>query len=88
MDGVDIKEIDVNWLRRRIVFISQDTSLFATTIFNNITYGLDENDPKRCIEEVQKAAKLANAHNFISALPNGTSIQLFFKNKQNPFHFF
>lgn len=66
-DGIDIKEIKKDDLRRSLAIVLQDTHLFTGTIKDNIRYGrLEATD-----EEVVYAAKLANAHNFIKKLPLG-----------------
>ncbi|MCE7986486.1 MAG: ABC transporter ATP-binding protein [Caldilinea sp. CFX5] len=67
LDGKDIREIRLRALRRQIGIVQQDVYLFAGTVADNIRYGkLDT-----CREEIIAAAKKANAHEFIMALPNG-----------------
>lgn len=62
IDGVDIKEFDLRWLRSQIGLVSQEPILFEGSIAENIRYGkIDATD-----EEVITAAKMANAHNFIT----------------------
>ena len=66
-DGIDVRDIRKESLRRSLGIVLQDTHLFTGTIADNIRYGkLDATD-----EEVQAAARLANADTFISHLPNG-----------------
>ena len=66
-DGIPIKEISKVSLRRSLGMVLQDTHLFTGTVRENIRYGrLDATD-----EEIVAAAKLANAHYFISHLPEG-----------------
>ena len=66
-DGIDIKDIKKDDLRRSLGIVLQDTHLFTGTIADNIRYGnLNATD-----EEVKAAAKLANAHTFIKHLPHG-----------------
>lgn len=66
-DGIDIRDIKKDDLRRSISLIVQDTHLFTGTIADNIRYGrLNATD-----EEVLEAAKIANADSFIRRLPNG-----------------
>jgi len=66
-DGIDVKEIHKDDLRRSLSMVLQDTHLFTGTVRENIRYGrLDATD-----EEVVEAAKLANAHSFIKHLPQG-----------------
>ncbi len=67
IDGIDIREVTLESLRRQIGIVSQDVLLFHDTIANNIRYGA----PKKSIEDVIKVAKAANAHEFIMAQPNG-----------------
>lgn len=66
-DGIDIKKIRKDDLRRSLSMVLQDTHLFTGTVRENIRYGnLHATD-----EQVESAAKLANAHHFISHLPQG-----------------
>ncbi|ESO94117.1 hypothetical protein LOTGIDRAFT_145119, partial [Lottia gigantea] len=67
IDGVDVKEMNVKWLREHIGIVSQEPTLFATTIEENIRYGRDGVSK----DMVEKAAKDANAHDFIKQLPEG-----------------
>ena len=67
LDGVDIRELQVRWLRKQIGLVSQEPALFAMSIRENIRYGLEGASDA----QVEEAAESANAHNFISALPNG-----------------
>jgi ABC-type multidrug transport system fused ATPase/permease subunit len=67
VDGKDIRNFELSSLRHHIGIVSQDTYIFNNSIRDNIAYGLkDVSD-----EQVMEAARLANAHEFISALPNG-----------------
>ena len=67
IDGIDIKKIKKDELRKAIAIVLQDTHLFTGTVRENIRYGrLDATD-----EEVYDAARLASAHSFITKLPNG-----------------
>lgn len=72
IDGVDMKELQLRWLRNQIGLVSQEPALFATSIIGNIQYGKDG----ATMEEVFEAAKSANAHTFISQLPNGYDTQV------------
>lgn len=67
IDGVSVKDIALNKLRRSIGFISQDPFLYNISIMDNIRYGLSSATEAQVIE----AAKKAGAHEFISMLPNG-----------------
>ncbi|XP_060086046.1 ATP-dependent translocase ABCB1-like [Ylistrum balloti] len=66
IDGTDIRELNVPWLRQHIGIVSQEPVLFATTIAENIRYGRENVTD----DEIRKAAEMANAHNFISNLPD------------------
>ena len=67
INGKDIKTVKTESLRREVGMIQQDTFLFSASVKENIAYGrADATD-----EEIIEAAKLAEAHEFISALPNG-----------------
>ena len=66
-DGIDIKEINKEDLRKSLGMVLQDTNLFTGTIMDNIRYGNIDATDEECIE----AAKLANADNFIRLLPEG-----------------
>jgi ATP-binding cassette subfamily B protein len=65
IDGVDVREVTVTSLRRAIAVISQDPFLFSTTVRENIAFGA----PDASDEEVEQAARLAQAHEFIDELP-------------------
>ena len=67
MGGVNIKELNLKWLRSHIGVVSQEPVLFDTTIAENIRFGKEDATK----EEIQEAAKNANAHNFITELPKG-----------------
>ncbi|KAM9992736.1 hypothetical protein ACTFIY_010171 [Dictyostelium cf. discoideum] len=67
IDGYSIKQLNAKWLRSRIGIVSQEPSLFATTILENLRYG----NPNATEDEIIEAAKLANAHQFISNFPKG-----------------
>ena len=65
LDGKDIKTLDMSWFRSKIGYVQQEAMMFSDTIFNNIAYG----KPNATIEEVLKAADIANAHEFILRHP-------------------
>ncbi|KAI5425827.1 ABC transporter B family member 1 [Lathyrus oleraceus] len=67
IDGKDIRKYNLKSLRRHISVVPQEPCLFATTIYENIAYGHDSATETEIIE----AATLANAHKFISSLPDG-----------------
>lgn len=72
LDGVDVRELSNEELRRKVGIALQETVLFSGTIRDNIRYGR----PEATEEEVVAAAKAAQAHDFISALPEGYDTQL------------
>jgi ATP-binding cassette subfamily B protein len=67
LDGVDLRDYHLGDLRRQFGIVLQDPVLFSTTIAENIAYGR----PDATREQIITAARLANAHDFISALPEG-----------------
>ncbi|GAA6618570.1 ABC transporter ATP-binding protein [Scytonema sp. NUACC26] len=67
IDGVDIRDVTLHSLRRQIGIVPQETIMFSGTIAQNIAFGQDSFD----MEAVEKAAKIANAHKFITQLPDG-----------------
>ena len=76
LDGHDIQSLNLRWLRQQISLVSQEPTLFGTTIFGNIKHGLIGTKFEHVGEEEQKeliinAAKMANAHDFIMTLPEG-----------------
>ncbi|GMH26965.1 hypothetical protein Nepgr_028808 [Nepenthes gracilis] len=72
LDGVDIRTLQLRWLRDQIGLVNQEPALFATTILENILYG----KPDATMAEVEAAASAANAHSFITLLPNGYNTQV------------
>ncbi|KAG5894745.1 ATP-dependent translocase ABCB1, partial [Gonioctena quinquepunctata] len=66
-DDVDIRDLNLNWLKQKIAVVSQEPALFATTIAENIRYG----KLSATQAEIEEAARRANAHKFISSLPHG-----------------
>lgn len=67
IDGVDLKDCTLNSVRKKMGIVTQESILFNDTILSNIAFGI-ENPPQ---EEVIKAAKIANAHEFIMTTPKG-----------------
>lgn len=67
LDGVDVRKLQLHSLRSHIGVVQQDNYLFSGTVLHNIEYGR----PGASREDIVRAAKLAGAHEFISALPNG-----------------
>ena len=71
-DGININKIKKQDLRRSLGIVLQDTNLFTGTVMENIRYGRLDATDEECIE----AAKLANAHDFITRLPEGYNSEL------------
>ncbi|TVY36202.1 Leptomycin B resistance protein [Lachnellula subtilissima] len=76
LDGHDVSTLNLRWLRQQISLVSQEPTLFGTTIFENIGHGLigtrfegEKDDKKKDL--IIEAAKMANAHDFITGLPEG-----------------
>jgi ATP-binding cassette subfamily B protein len=67
IDGIDIQDVTLNTLRRQIGIVPQETILFSGTIAQNIAFGQSYYE----LKDVQKAAEIANAHQFISQFPEG-----------------
>ncbi|KAL2611668.1 hypothetical protein R1flu_023360 [Riccia fluitans] len=67
IDGIDIKSIQLRWLREHIGLVSQEPVLFGTSIRENISYGKEG----ATMEEIKEAAALANAAKFIARVPQG-----------------
>lgn len=65
IDNVDIREINIKYLRSQMSIVEQQPTLFNLTIAENISYGLNDATQDQIVE----AAKLANVHNFIDSLP-------------------
>ena len=70
LDGDNINDVDPSYLRRFIGTVSQEPVLFSTSIRNNIIYGAEDPDSVTQ-EQLETAAREANAHNFISNFPDG-----------------
>ncbi|KAI3935537.1 hypothetical protein MKW92_025166 [Papaver armeniacum] len=67
IDGVNLKELKLRWIREKIGLVSQEPALFACSIKNNIAYGRDG----ATLEDIKAAAELANVAKFIDELPEG-----------------
>lgn len=72
IDGNDIKRLNLRSLRKKIGLVQQEPALFATTIYDNIKYGKEDASEI----EVMKAARAANAHSFVSRMPEGYQTQV------------
>jgi ABC-type multidrug transport system fused ATPase/permease subunit len=68
IDGHDIRDLDLKWLRSHIAYVQQEPQLFGLTVRENITFGMDREVTQ---EEVESATVKANAHEFISKWPDG-----------------
>ena len=68
VDGTDVRDVTVPSIRRQIGYVSQETFLFYGTVRDNVAYGLPDADD----EAINEAAKAAEAHEFISNLPEGS----------------
>lgn len=76
LDGVSVGDLNLRWLRQQVSLVSQEPTLFATTIAGNIAHGLIGTEHEHQSEEqvrelVENAARMSNAHDFICALPEG-----------------
>lgn len=67
LDGINIRSLTLNDLRRHVGLVSQDVFMFHGTIRENITYG----SPEATDQQIEQAARLSEAHEFIQALPHG-----------------
>ena len=67
IDGVDVRDVTLTSLRRQLAVVTQFTFLFNDTVRANIAFG----EPERSLDDVIAAARAANAHEFITALPEG-----------------
>jgi len=67
IDDVNIKDIDMSYFRSQIGYVQQEPMMFRDTVYNNIAYA----DPSANVEQVLAAAEIANAHHFITRLPDG-----------------
>ncbi len=66
LDGMDIRGLDLRWLREQIALVPQDTFLFSGDVWSNLRYG----NPKASREQMVRAAQLANADEFLIRLPD------------------
>jgi subfamily B ATP-binding cassette protein MsbA len=67
IDGIDVRDMTLTSLRGLMGIVTQEVLLFNDTVANNIAYGMD----KYSMEEIEQAAKLANAYDFIMEMPEG-----------------
>ncbi len=69
IDGIEVHELSPRWLSQHISIVSQEPTLFGRSIKRNIMYGLEGTDQEPTDEEIERVAKLANAHSFIEKMP-------------------
>eukprot|EP00594_Rhizosolenia_setigera_P019715 CAMPEP_0178968634 /NCGR_PEP_ID=MMETSP0789-20121207/18378_1 /TAXON_ID=3005 /ORGANISM="Rhizosolenia setigera, Strain CCMP 1694" /LENGTH=1391 /DNA_ID=CAMNT_0020654615 /DNA_START=25 /DNA_END=4196 /DNA_ORIENTATION=- len=79
LDGKNLKDLNVNWLRNQIGLVSQEPVLFSCSIRDNIAHGVSSSEGgsgKPTQEQIEEAAKMANAHDFIMSFPDGYDTQV------------
>ncbi|WFD21498.1 ABC-type xenobiotic transporter [Malassezia equina] len=81
LDGVKLRDLNIQWLRTQIGLVAQEPTLFNTTVWENIAFGLLHTPYEHWSDEkkdalIQEAARLANAHQFILRLPEGYHTQV------------
>ena len=74
LDGHELKSLKLRWLRQQIGLVSQEPTLFATSIKENLLLGRDSQSATQA--EMEEAAMVANAHSFIVKLPDGYDTQV------------
>jgi len=72
IDGIEIRNFDLKWLRKQIGIVAQNNILFSGTLRENIAYA----QRKASIDEIENAAKMAQIHDFIETLPKGYDTQI------------
>jgi ABC-type multidrug transport system fused ATPase/permease subunit len=80
VDGIDVKDMNLKWLRAQMGIVTQEPILFAVSLHENIAYG--DNTKVMTREEVIKAARSANIHDFITTLPLGYDTNIGSKGSQ------
>ncbi|KID64334.1 ATP-binding cassette multidrug transport protein ATRC, partial [Metarhizium hybridum] len=81
LDGREIKDLNINWLRKNVRLVQQEPVLFQGSVFENIAYGLIgtewQDAPKEVqLEKIKEAARMAFADDFITELPDGYDTQI------------
>ena len=71
LDGENIKNLKLDWLRNQIGLVTQEPALLSLSIRDNIAYGRDAT-----MDQIEEAAKIAHAHTFISSLERGYQTQV------------
>ncbi|OQR99645.1 ATP-binding Cassette (ABC) superfamily, partial [Thraustotheca clavata] len=82
LDGCELASLNLPWLRNQIGLVGQEPVLFVGTIAENIAGGLSSTDDTDNLQHVEEAAKMANAHNFITQFPDGYQTQVGLKGDQ------
>ena len=72
VNGCDVRQMDLQQLRNQVGLVSQEPVLFSCSVRDNICYG----NPEASQQQIEEAARAANAHSFISQLPEGYSTQV------------
>lgn len=72
MDGENIKNLKLEWLRSQIGLVTQEPALLSLSIRDNIAYGRSD----ATLDQIEEAAKIAHAHTFISSLGRGYETQV------------
>ncbi|XP_058218120.1 ABC transporter B family member 13-like isoform X2 [Rhododendron vialii] len=72
LDGHELRNLRLKWLREQMGLVSQEPALFSTSIYGNILYGKEEAD----MDQIVEAAKAANAHSFVQHLPDDYHTQV------------
>ena len=82
LDGTNLRDINVKHLRGLLGYVGQEPQLFATSIAKNIAYGVGDDWMDVTQQQIEDAARLANAHDFISSLPDKYETQVGDKGSQ------
>ena len=69
IDQIPVQDLSADWICRNVSVVSQEPLLFARSVKRNIIYGLEGTDEEPSQEDIEEAAKLANAAAFIESLP-------------------
>jgi len=78
LDGENIKNLKLEWLRSQIGLVTQEPALLSLSIRENIAYGRDAS-----VDQIEEAAKIAHAHSFISSLDKGYDTQVYLHSKMS-----
>lgn len=83
LDGISLKDLNLKWLRNQIGVVAQEPVLFSASIAENIRYGR----PDVSEDDMVEAARMANAHFFISKLPDVSGFSDLFNEKKTATRF-